>query len=67
VQRVARGDTEDGQHGQERQGCVEGTAPAEVAQGGIMIVLTFFVVLIPYRDSSPKLTRSFTELPRCAA
>lgn len=34
---------------------------------GTMIVVTFFVVLIPYRDSSPKLTRSFTELPRRAA
>src|SRR6185437_16971221 len=34
---------------------------------GIMIVVTFFVVLILARYNSLKLTRSFTELPRCAA
>ena len=32
---------------------------------GSMIMVTFFVVLIPYRDSSPKLTQSFAELPYC--
>src|SRR6185437_16897820 len=32
-----------------------------------MIVITFFVVLILCSDSSLKLTRSFTELPRSAA
>jgi hypothetical protein len=32
---------------------------------GSMIVVTFFVVVIPCSDSSPKLPRSFTELPHC--
>jgi hypothetical protein len=35
-----------------------------VAPVGSMIVVTFFVVLIPCCDSSLKLTRSFTELPK---
>src|SRR5262249_47271718 len=47
-----------------RRTCRQG--PVRVSKSS-MIVVTFFVVLIPYRDNSPKLTRSFTALPRRTA
>ena len=48
-------------HGTAAPDAATGARPCRRHPIATMIVLTFFVVLIPCSDSSPKLTRSFIE------